>query len=218
MDSNHEKKKSENESRKLGNDAGTFQTRSIWRSSLAWQVTLFMGLQSLIFFSMITWLPTLLHNNGVNLSLAGLIVSILQLSTLPMTFLTPILATKKRNQHWLVIMIMFMFTVGFVLFLFASHSVLYFICSSLIGLGLGASLSLALTLFGLRAANGQEAAQLSGMAHSFGYFLAALGPFIIGFVIDAATSTIIPFLFFLSIAFLQFLAGLGAARDRTVFQ
>src|SRR5699024_743566 len=46
-----------------------FETKgssSIWKSPLAWQVALFMGLQSLIFYVTISWLTEILIDFGVS--------------------------------------------------------------------------------------------------------------------------------------------------------
>lgn len=37
---------------------------SIWKSGLAWWVTLFMGVQSLLFYSLVAWLPTIVTSKG----------------------------------------------------------------------------------------------------------------------------------------------------------
>ena len=38
----------------------------LWRDPLAWRVTAFMGLQSLLFYSALSWLPTLLRSEGID--------------------------------------------------------------------------------------------------------------------------------------------------------
>ncbi|HEY9576879.1 MAG TPA: MFS transporter, partial [Pseudobacillus sp.] len=47
----------------------------LWHPRLAWQVTLFMGLQSLIFYVVITWLPDILQQKGMDASSAGWMLS-----------------------------------------------------------------------------------------------------------------------------------------------
>lgn len=42
-----------------------------WSSGLAWAVTAFMGLQSLGFYVVVTWLPQVLQDNGVSPAEAG---------------------------------------------------------------------------------------------------------------------------------------------------
>jgi cyanate permease len=44
--------------------AGALHNRAIWRSALAWQVTLFLGINSLIYYVIIGWLPAILLSHG----------------------------------------------------------------------------------------------------------------------------------------------------------
>src|SRR5699024_2065401 len=64
----------------------------IWKSSLAWQITIFMGLQSLMFYTLITWLPEILAIHGYSASEAGWLLFLMQLALIPITFVVPIVA------------------------------------------------------------------------------------------------------------------------------
>jgi CP family cyanate transporter-like MFS transporter len=86
----------------------------------------------------------------------------------------------------------------------------------LLGLGQGASFSLALTFFALRAPDPGHAAALSGMAQSVGYLLAAGGPFLFGVLRDATGSWKVPLALLLTVTVCLLIAGLGAARDTRV--
>ena len=46
--------------------------RSPWRSWLAWQVTIFMGTQSTLYYVVLTWWPTVEHGQGFSVATAGL--------------------------------------------------------------------------------------------------------------------------------------------------
>lgn len=73
----------------LGQGSGTSTPGSagkMWRSPLAWQVTLFMGLQSLLYYVLIAWFSVILGERGMSSSHAGWILSLLQLAQLPFTF------------------------------------------------------------------------------------------------------------------------------------
>ena len=74
-----------------------------WRSALAWQITAFMGLQSLVFFSLVAWLPDLLRGAGVGASASGLMVGVMQLGGLVSTIGVPVLAVRRPTQYWLVL-------------------------------------------------------------------------------------------------------------------
>ena len=48
----------------------------LWRDPLAWRVTAFMGLQSLLFYSALSWLPALLRSEGIDREAAGGLLSV----------------------------------------------------------------------------------------------------------------------------------------------
>ncbi|UOR10867.1 CynX/NimT family MFS transporter [Halobacillus amylolyticus] len=195
----------------------TLQGNSIWRSKIAWQVTIFMGLQSFLFYSMIAWLPEILNGRGLSISTAGWMVSIMQLTGLPITFLTPVLAARFHSQRGIVGLIGFLYTAGLLGVLSGSSIGVLTVSVMLMGIGQAASISLALTLLGLRTANAQQSAALSGMSQSVGYSLAAVGPVLIGILLDVTASVTVPLLLFIAIIIVMVTAGLGAGRNQTVF-
>src|SRR5699024_7488770 len=76
-----------------------------WKSPLAWQVALFMGLQSLIFYVTISWLTEILIDFGVSQTAAGFFLSYFQLLGIPVSFMMPLFATRLKSQSTLVIII-----------------------------------------------------------------------------------------------------------------
>lgn len=156
---------------------------NIWKSTLAWQVSIFMGVQSLIFFSLITWLPDMLIDRGFSATQSGYILSGIQIAGLGGSFLAPLIAVKFKDQVLLGVLLGLGYLLGFTTFFFESKGLLY-AGLIIIGLCLGSSISLAYTLIGLRTLSDKTTASLSGMAQSIGYFLAAIGPLIIGILID----------------------------------
>src|ERR687893_2263014 len=52
--------------------------KDLWRSPLAWQVTLFMGLQSLSYYVTLTWLPAILQEGGMGAARAGWMLGLSQ--------------------------------------------------------------------------------------------------------------------------------------------
>lgn len=88
----------------------------------------------------------------------------------------------------------------------------------IIGIGQGSSISLALTLIGLRSENAYQAAALSGMSQSFGYLLAAIGPIFVGYLFDQTHSWTMPIVLLIAALIVMGTAGLGAGRDRYVLQ
>jgi len=192
------------------------QTGRLWKSSLAWQVTLFMGLQSTGFFSMVSWLPEILHERGMDISYAGWLLSFMQIVSLPASFIFPILAARLSNQRSLVVLIVLFLLIGYAGILSGGSSTWLFLWITLMGFAQGAGISLALTLFGLRTSTHQQAAELSGMAQSIGYLLASVGPVLFGFLHDITGGWTGSIFVLISAAILQLITGLRAGRDSKI--
>ncbi len=185
---------------------------NLWKSPLAWQITVFMGLQSLIFYTMIAWAPAILIQQGMNSGNAGWMLSLLQLVGIPCSFIASVVAGHKANQYSLVITSFFCLIIGIIGLLFGGSG-FAFLWMILIGIGGGITFSVAMMFFSLRTRNGDEAARLSGMAQSFGYLLAAIGPMLFGFLHDQTGSWKIPLVILIGLSFINFLSGLGGARN-----
>ncbi len=155
----------------------------LWRSGLAWQVSLFMGLQSFIYFGMGSWIPTLLIDEGLSDARAGLMWSLCNLAGLPFSFIVPVLAQRVRDQRPLVVGAVAVWAVSIAGLLVApaDYTLLWMVCFGVAG---GSSLSLALMFIVLRSPDAAHAAVLSGMAQAIGYTLAAFAPFLFGALHD----------------------------------
>ena len=156
---------------------------SVWRRPLAWVVTAFFGLQALVYYSLLTWLPTVFVAHGFSLIVAGNLVTIMQLSGLPMSYLVPATSGHRRGvlAMIMVVGVGFIAGIGGILFCETSFWVAALSCV-LLGLGSGAAFSLAVVFFTQKTTNGFETADLSGMAQSAGYLLAAVGPVLFGWL------------------------------------
>ncbi|MFC0611608.1 CynX/NimT family MFS transporter [Scopulibacillus daqui] len=188
----------------------------LWRSPLAWQVTLFMGLQSLGFYVTVAWLPVILHDRGLSVTTAGWMLSLLQFISVPANFLMPIIADRLPHQKWLAAITSCFYIFGFGGLMISSTS-LVLVWVVLIGLGQGSAISLALLLFGLRTQNAQQASELSGMAQSIGYLLAAVGPFLFGFLRDLTHTWVMPLSFLVITSVIMLISGIGAGRNKYVW-
>ena len=187
----------------------------LWRSPLAWQVTAFMGLQSLGYYATLTWLPEILREGGTGAETAGWLLALSQAVAIPAMFVAPVAAGRRPSQQGVVAASVALIGAGVLgLLLFGAGGGILWV--TLLGLGQGACFSLALTLFALRAADPGQATALSGMAQSFGYLLAALGPPLFGVLRDATGSWTLPLALLLGITACLLAAGLGAARDARV--
>lgn len=187
----------------------------LWKSALAWQVTLFMGFQSFTFYVNVAWLPALLQSRGMGAANAGWMLFFMQFVSLPASLFVSVIAGKRRNQQSLVVWVTVFFLLGYGWMLDTNLGLVY-IPIALIGAAGGASISLALTLIGLRSANSIDAAQLSGMAQSIGYLLAAIGPIVVGRLHDVSHAWTASLIVLLVDVILMLLVGIGAGRDKLV--
>ncbi len=201
--------------RALDLSAAVTSRASLWRSPLAWQVALFMGLQSVVFYASIAWLPEILQGDGLSAAQAGWMVSLMQFVGIPAALFAPILAGRRPSQRGLLAAAALLSAAG-ILGLLLSGGAATALWVSLLGLGQGASISLALTLFALRTADAGEAAALSGMAQAAGYLLAAAGPFLFGVLHDLTQSWSLPLALLFAVTVALFFAGLGAGRNAYV--
>ncbi|MFF2752923.1 CynX/NimT family MFS transporter [Psychrobacillus sp. NPDC058041] len=188
---------------------------NLWRSGLAWQVTLFMGLQSMVFYVLIAWLPEMLKQQGISSDQSGWLLSIMQLALLPFTFIVPVIAGRMSSQRTLVTIMEILLLTGTLGLLYGSAN-LIILWIILLGIGGGFAFGLSMMFFGLRTENAHQAADLSGMAQSVGYLLAAIGPTLFGYLHDVTDSWTAPLLILVGASVLLFIVGLGAARDRYV--
>lgn len=190
-------------------------TRSVWRSALAWQVTLFMGLQSLWSYVLIAWMPTIFTDHGMSRSTAGVIFAFNNLVQVAGAFLVPLLAGRMRGQRPLVALVTALVAGGYVGLMVAPVSGAW-LWAGVLGIGQGGAVGLALTLIVLRSGDALTAARLSGMAQTIGYLLAAAGPLAAGAVHQATGDWTVPLALVLVVCATALVIGLLAARDRRV--
>ncbi|MFF8832124.1 CynX/NimT family MFS transporter [Streptomyces sp. NPDC015131] len=189
--------------------------RGVWRSALAWQVTLFMGLQSLWTYVLIAWLPTIFTDQGMSRSTAGVVFAFNNLVQVAGAFLVPLLAGRMRSQRPLVALVTSLVAAGYTGLMVAPVAGAW-LWAAVLGVGQGGAVGLALTLIVLRSGDAVTAARLSGMAQTVGYLLAAAGPLAAGAVHEATGGWTVPIALVLCACAVALGVGLLAARDRRV--
>ncbi|HEY5357017.1 MAG TPA: MFS transporter [Streptosporangiaceae bacterium] len=188
---------------------------SLWRQPLTWQVTAFMGLQSLSYYAALSWFPTLFRDRGASAVHAGTLLAIMNLGNAVTALLVPVLAHRLRDQRVLSAVSMVGTALGLAGAAFgplpAAAAFMF-----LLGLGQGASLGLGIFYTMARAPDPVTAASLSAFAQSAGYLLASTGPLLLGFLHTATGGWTIPVLVLLGITALQLVTGWLAGRDVVV--
>lgn len=187
---------------------------SVWRSSLAWKITAFMGLQSMAFYITIGWFPVILQDMGYSAENAGFLITLFQLISLVVGISIPPLLKLASDQRLFVFYASLLMSASLVgLILMPGIAYLWVL---LMGIGSGVCFVLALAFIGLRASDHVRAASLSVMTQSIGYLVAAIGPVVFGVLHDVAHNWTVPLMAMVVVTLLQALFGLAAGRNRTV--
>ncbi|MDU4695546.1 MAG: MFS transporter [Paenibacillus sp.] len=185
--------------------------RGIWRSRVAWLVTMFMGFQSILFYVSISWLPDILQERGMSPEQAGWMLSLMQLISMAGSFLMPLLAARSDSQKWLTAATAALCVIGFG-GIWAGPVSLAAVFILLLGIGSGSTFGLAIVFFSLRSQTTEQASALSGMAQSVGYVLAAFGPTLFGYLHDLSGSWDTPLAVITGVSVLTALFGYAAGR------
>ncbi|QKG23821.1 CynX/NimT family MFS transporter [Actinomadura verrucosospora] len=157
---------------------------SLLRSPRAWYVAVFMGLASLMFYVLMSWLPEIMQDAGYAPATAGMMVSAMMIVGIPLGFLVPVLAARMRDQRVVVAGVVLTMVVGIGGLMVAPAA--GWAWTVVLGIGTGSAFPLAYTLLSLRSPTPSVAARLSGMAQTGGYLLAGFGPLAMG-VLHSAT-------------------------------
>ncbi len=182
---------------------------------LAWQVSLFMGLQSSLAYIVFGWLPTILQDRGLTAVTAGLALSVSILLQVITAILAPWIGSRMRDQRAVLVGVMALTLVGLLGCLYAPIASIW-LWIVILGLGQGGTFSMALTLLALRAPDATTAASLSAMAQGIGYTLAAMGPLLVGVLHDWGGGWNVVGILVSAIALGALVMALGAGRHRQV--
>lgn len=188
---------------------------TLWKSRLAWNIALFMGLQSLLFYCLAAWLPAILQSWGMSADRSGWMLSYIQMAQLPIMLIGPILAARMKNQILLVWVTFILLILGLAGIILGKTE---YIIPSVIGIGisLGLAFTLAMMFMVLRTRNTSESAELSGMSQTIGYIIAACGPPVFGALFSLTENWYFPLGLLVVAAFVLCGVGLNSAKDRYV--
>lgn len=189
----------------------------VWKSPLAWYITLFFGLQSLNFYSLTAWIPSILQGNGMAPETAGYMALWFQLVGIPASFLIPILAARVKNQRIIVAGACISYFLGLIILILLHSTAAVLIALLFLSGGGSAAFSWSMVMLSLKTGDAEQAIQLSGMAQSVGYSMAAVGPTLCGVIFDAAGAWSPVLGLFLGITFGMAATGILAAKREKLF-
>ncbi len=183
----------------------------VYKYALAWQVMAFMGLQSLLYYAALSWLPTIFQDRGTSAVTAGNLLALMGVGNLAGALIVPVLAHRAPDQRALVVPSMTAMGVGLAGSLWAPLGGAWF-WVLVLGIGQGACLALAIFFMMARAPDPGAAASLSAFAQSAGYLVASVGPLELGLLHSATGSWNIPLAVLLVLCGCGLVVGIFAAR------
>lgn len=188
---------------------------NIFKSKQAWNISLFMGLQSLIYYCLVAFLPTVLMEYGMSKSEAGWVFSILQLAMLPVMLVSPVIASKMKDPKLMIYSIGVLYFTGIVMLILLKTQWIYF-TAILLGISGGLAFSLAILFLSFRSKTMAGTIKISGKAQSIGYLIAAFGPPLFGKLHDFDISWKYSFYFLLAIILIMTFFGRKSAKPRFI--
>lgn len=181
------------------------------RDRLAWLITIYFGLQSMVFYILLSWLPAIYRAKGTDPSTAGAVLGVVTAVGLVGNLAAPIVASRLRDQRAVVWATSGLTMAGLAGILVAPTQTAL-VWATILGVGTGGAFSMALLVLASGNRSATSTARLSSMALGLGYLLAAPGPFLAGLVHAASHSWQLPLIMTIGLSAVQLVAGLGAAR------
>ena len=166
---------------------------NILKSKDVWAIIIFGGLQSLLFYTSMTWLPTMAVSAGISNSDAALLASIFSLISIPFSMTVPSLTTRLSDGHRRIMLAIISIAgmTGIAMLSYPTNNFLYWLVAHLlIGTACSALFPYLMVCFSLKTSSPEKTAQLSGLAQTGGYILAAFGPTLFGYSFDLFQSWI----------------------------
>ena len=157
---------------------------NILKSKDVWAIIIFGGLQSLLFYTSMTWLPTIAISAGLSNKDAALLASIFSLISIPFSMTVPSLTTHLSDGHRRIMLAIISIAgmMGIAMLLYPTNNFLYWlVVHLLIGTACSALFPYLMVCFSLKTSSPEKTAQLSGLAQTGGYILAAFGPTLFGY-------------------------------------
>lgn len=188
----------------------------ITKNSMTWFIACYMGIQSLLFYCFVAWFATILQSKGFSAATAGYFNAAYMLLGIPGALVAPLLVGKKKNQSGFGITLGLLYVSGLVAMLFSNALPVLIYAVACCGICSGACISFSMLLFGLHTRDAAATSSLSGLAQSIGYFLAAIGPTIMGKLFDLSGNWNVPLMMLIALACLLTMLGYLVGKEKII--
>jgi len=187
----------------------------VYKYALTWEVTAFMGLQSLLYYAALSWLPTIFQDRGASAVTAGNLLALMGVGNLATSLVVPVLAHRHPSQRALVVPSLIGTAAGLAGCLWAPLGTAP-AWVLVLGVSQGSCLGLAIFFMLARAPDAGVAASLSAFSQSVGYLVASVGPLMVGLLHSATGSWNIPVALLLVLCAVELATGVLAGRPLTL--
>jgi CP family cyanate transporter-like MFS transporter len=197
--------------------AAADERSAVLRSPISWAIVGFFGLQSLGFYALLGWLPTLLIARGESPESAGSYLGLATAIGIPAGLLLSAMISRFKSLAWWAAGASALTLTGFALLLaaFEFHEVTPIACV-LIGIGQASTFPMSLSIISTRASTRAQTTQLSAMAQGWGYLLAAVGTFLIGYLAEVTGAWMISVSVLIASTLLQVAVGYYSGRPGVI--
>ena len=177
----------------------------VWREPVAWAVSAVLAMQSVLYYAVTAWLPSLLGDElGLGLGAAAAAATVFQVLGIPGALIVAPLLGRWRGQSGLAVAVALSWAVvpaGLLLWPAAWPA--WVVVGGLVQ---GAGISLAFALVVLRSADDSVVPRMSSMSQLVGYSVGAVSPLVVGALYAATGGWAVPLVVLLAVC-----AALGAA-------
>lgn len=188
------------------------ETESVRRSPVTWWIVAFFGIQSLGFYALLAWLPSLLIDGGAPAAEAGAILGVTTIVGVPFGVLLSSNLKRFKSMSYPAAVSSAFTTVGITLLL----TPFPLLAGVVIGLGQASTFPISLNMISTKASTEAQTTELSTLVQGYGYVAAALGTFFFGWLHDFTGSWFAPILLLAAFSATQIVAGLVAGRNSKI--
>ncbi len=196
---------------------GTSCMKALLRSARTWELAVFMGTMSTLFYCITAWGPTILQDKGFTMEQASAAATFLQIVSLPITMAAPLLTRRFPVKRMLVVLNA-LYLVGGALYYLGQERWMVYLGMLMLAQGMGCGFSFCILFYSLRTRTAVEAATLSGIAQCGGYLLAAVGPVLMGKLADYTGAWDLPVLFLGIMLVVMIVTSLMSAREGYILE
>ncbi|QOR00669.1 MFS transporter [Campylobacter sp. 2014D-0216] len=159
---------------------------NIFLNKTAWKVTVVMGLQSFLSYSLFAWLSVMISEKGFGIDFGSNVLLLSQIIGMPVAFLLPLVLGRLRNRAKSIVIVTlgFLYVLSFMMIFVCHTKAMLFLAAIFLGFASSGVFTISLLFIAIKSSNSAIAAKLSAMSQGVGYLIAAQSPWVVGILHD----------------------------------